>query len=279
MEKTKTPKLDRLAKIQGSITSVGDLTSPLHQLVWGRVKSGKTGYIASGPNPIIFAVEEGTKTIRQTGAAVFPVETVEGVTRWRQPKWKDTYDFIYFIRYGDHDYQTAGVDTMTALARAAVRFINRDEEARDEHRAPGSMDQRTYGRLATSMTEFMEDLESACKERNMHLIYTCQERVLNEEQAEKSGSDYAPDLTPAVRSVILEKPDIISRTIVEEVETGDIDGTNLQLRYGQQFRHPDWPVGERVTPIGSKPYLPAVAWNVTIPKIIKRIEKKAKEDK
>lgn len=275
--RSKNPRMAKLARIEALVHDVSQLDSPLHMALWGRVKSGKTGFIASGPDPIIFAVEEGTKTIRNTPAAVFPTELVEGTVRWRTPKWKDARDFIYYLRHGNHAHKTVGVDTMTSLARTAVRFINRDEEVRDEARAPGTMDQRTYGRLATVMNEFMEDLEAVCKERNMHLIYTCQERVLNEEQAMKAGSDFVPDLTPAVRATFMEKPDIIARTVIEEVETEDLDPRNLQLRYGMVFRHEEWPVGERVTPIGEKPYLPAIAYNVTVPKLIRRIERKKKE--
>lgn len=268
-------RMKRLAEIEKQIISVQDVNHLLHMLLWGQTKSGKTAFIASAPKPLIFAVEEGTMTVRgKKGVQVFPF-TQGG--DYRTPKWKDAIDFIYYIRYGDHDRETAAVDTMTALARVAMRFINKDEEARDEARAPGTTDRRTYGRLATAMSDFMEDLEAACLERGMHLIYTCQERRLNEEQAAAEGADYVPDLTPAVRSVILEKPSIVARTFKEEVETDDLEA-DPEVRYGMYFRHPEWPVGERLTPIGaSKPWLPTVSYKATVPALLRRIEKAKKE--
>lgn len=272
--KADNSRMKRLARIEASFKSVADINHLLHALFWGNVKTGKTGLLATAPKPAVFAVEDGTMTIRNhPEVTAFPIDE-NG--QWRAPKWKDAIDFIYYIRYGDHDFQTAAVDTVTALARIAMRFINNDEEARDDVRAPGTTDQRTYGRLARSMEDFMEDLQTACTERGMHLIYTCQERRLNEEQADKEGTDYVPDLTPAVRGVILEKPSIIGRTFKEEVETEDLSA-DPELQYGVWFRHPEWPVGERLTPIGaSKPWLPTVSYNVTIPKLLRRIDKAKK---
>lgn len=262
--------MKRLARIQSKIQPVESVQFLLHMLIWGGTKTGKTGFIGSAPKPIIFATEQGTMTVRQIpGISVYPVDD-EGL--YVQPKWKDAIDFIYFIRYGDHDFKTVAVDTMTALARIAMRFINNDEEARDDVRAPGTTDQRTYGRLGRAMEDFMEDLEAACIERGLHLIYTCQERRLNEEKASEEGTDFVPDLTPAVRSVILEKPSIIARTFKEEEESDDLNED--RLRYGMYFRHPEWPVGERITPVGSdKPWLPTVSYSVTVPKLLRRIEK------
>lgn len=260
-------RMKRLAEIQAQISPVSSMADMLHMLAWGRVKSGKTRLIASGPRPIIFATERGTDTIRTyPNVDVFPVERETG--KYIVPRWKHARDFIYFLNHADHDYKTVGVDTMTALLRIAVRFINKDEEIRDDFRAKGTTDQRTWGRVGSIMNEFMEDLEAVCIQRGMHLIYTAQERSLGEEQAIRAGSDYVPDLTPAVRSTILEKPSILARTMIEEDASGDLNKTGL--KYGMVFKHPEWPVGVR-EPDPKKPF-PDTAFNVTIPKLLKRIQ-------
>lgn len=262
-------RIKRLQEIEAKINLVSDLEFLLNSLVWGRVKSGKTAFIATGPRPVIFAVEEGTKTIRDyPNLTVFPTyRTPDGKIRWRTPRWKDARDFIYYLNYGDHSYETVGVDTMTALLRVAVRFITKDEEIRDDLRAKGLNDQRTWGRVGNIMNEFMEDLESVCKARGMHLVYTAQERALGEEQVWKTGSEFVPDLTPSVRSTILEKPDMIMRTIKEEEQGEDLNQTTI--KYGMVFKHAEWPVGVR-EPRSAKPF-PAKAYDVTIPKILKRM--------
>lgn len=263
--KASSKQMKRLKDIEALIQPVGSVQELLHSLLWGRVKSGKTRFIATGPRPIIFAAEDGTRTIRNyPEVSVFPV-TSEG--RYKPPLWKDARNFIYYLHRGDHDYQTVGVDTMTALLRIAIRFVTKDEEIRDDLRAKGTMDFRVWNRVTNIITEFMEDLEMVCKDRGMHLVYTAQERALNEEAALVEGQ-FVPDLNPAVRSAILEKPDLIARTIIEEEESEDLSKTTL--KYGMVFKHPEWPVGIR-EPSNKKP-LPGRVWgDITIPKLLRRL--------
>ena len=263
----KNKRIQRLAKIEANIMNAGDMERYLNMLVWGRQKSGKTALIASGPKPIILACEDGTETISDwPDVQVFPVNNSG---RYITARWGHAADFLYYLRYADHDRETVGVDTTTALLRMAVRYINKDEEIRDEFRAKGTTDQRTWGRVGGLLNEFMEDLAAVCSERGMHLIWTAQERALSEEQATKAGSDFVPDLTPSVRSTILAQPSIIARTIIEDDMEGDIEET--KLKYGMVFKHAEWPVGvrESIRP-GSKPF-PAVSYKVTVPKLVQRL--------
>jgi hypothetical protein len=263
----------RIKLVQAKIVPVTASPTLIHALIWGRVKSGKTAFACTGPNPIVLEAEKGTMTVRrQKNVQVYPRKADGG---YRPLRWKDTYDFLYYLRYADHDRGTTVIDTMSALVRVGMRYINKDEEARDDARPPGLTDQRTWGRLANLVTEFMEELEEVCQTRGMHLIYTAQERTLKEEQAEQLGVDKVPDFTPAIRSFVTEKPSILARTFMEDEEGEEIDKEVEGMRYGMTFRDPDLLVGERVTPLGAKePWLPRHAYNVTIPKIIKRIERK-----
>lgn len=267
--KMNSKRLAKLKEIERFIQPVGDIQRFLNMLVWGRQKSGKTGLIASGPKPIVFACEDGTQTIQDfPDVQVFPVDESG---RYVTARWKHASEFLYYLRYGDHNRETVGVDTTTALLRMAVRHINKDEEIRDEFRAKGTTDQRTWGRVGSLLNEYMEDLAAVCQERGMHLIWTAQERALGEEQATAAGSYFVPDLTPSVRSTILAQPSIIARTIIEEdMEADDISQTNL--KYGLVFKHAEWPVGvrESLLKVGKKPW-PARAFNVTVPKLVRKI--------
>ena len=266
----------RLANIETSMSPVSANPTLVYMMVWGRVKSGKTAIACTGPRPIILEAEKGTMTVRRRkGLIAFP-RTKSG--SYRPVRWKDTYDFIYFLRYGDHNRQTVVVDTMSALVRVGLRYINKDEEARDEARPPGLTDQRTWGRLATLITEFMEELEEVCITKDMHLIYTAQERTLNEEKAEQLGVDVIPDFSPSIRSFVTERPSILARTFMENEEGEEIEEEEEGMKYGLTFRDPDLLVGERVTPLGAKkPWLPRHAYDVTVPKLIRRIESKERE--
>ena len=265
----------RIKLVEAKIVPVTTSPSLIYMMIWGRVKSGKTALACSGPKPIVLEAEKGTMTVRtRKDLLVFPRKK-DG--SYRPLRWKDTYDFLYYLRYADHDRETVVVDTMSALVRTALRYINKAEEARDDARAPGVTDQRTWGRLGTVITEFMEELEEICQTRGMHLIYTAQERNLNEEQAEKLGVDKVPDFSPSIRSFVTEKPSILARTFLEDEEGDEIDEESDTIRYGVTFRDPDLLVGERVTPAGAKsPWLPRHAYNVTIPKLVRKIERAEK---
>lgn len=264
--KSSSKAMQRIKSIEALMQPVGNIRELLHSLVWGRVKSGKTKFIASGPKPVIFAAEDGTRTIRDfPEVTVFPVDK-SGL--YKPPRWRDARNFVWYLAKADHDFQTVGIDTMTALSRIAIRFITKDEELRDDLRAHGTMDYRIWNRVTRIMTEFMEDLENVCKERGMHLVYTCQERNLSEDQALKEGSEVVPDLSPAIRGAILEKPDLIARTVIEEEESEDLSKTTL--KYGMVFKHAEWPVGIR-EPAGKKPMPAKVTGDITIPKLLRRL--------
>jgi hypothetical protein len=245
-------------------------------LVWGRVKSGKTTFAASGPNPIMFLAEAGQMSVRTVkDLMVYPLNP-DG--SFKTVRWKDAYDFLYFLRYGDHNRKTVSVDTMSALVRIGMRYILKDEEARDDAREPGVADQRTWGRLATLITEFMEELETICKTRGYHLIYTAQEKVLNEEKAMQEGVDVIPDFSPSIRSFITQKPDILARTLIEEEVSDDLEAEPV-LNYGMLFRDSVLAVGERITPARAKSlWIPRKAFNVTVPKLVNRIEQSRKKE-
>jgi len=264
--KASAKQLARLKAIESMMQPVGSIVELLHSLIWGRVKSGKTKFIASGPKPVIFAAEDGTRTIRDfPDVTVFPVT---GDGKYIPPRWKHARDFIWYLDKADHDFGTVGVDTMTALSRIAIRFVTKDEELRDDLRAKGTMDYRVWNRVTRLITEFMEDLEGVCKARGMHLVYTCQELSLDEEKALREGSSIVPDLTPKLRGAILEKPDIIARTIIEEEESEDL--SKATLKYGMVFKHHEWPVGLR-EPASKKPMPARVYGDITIPKLLRRL--------
>lgn len=267
----------RLKLVQSRIVPVHESTHLIYMMVWGRVKSGKTGFACSGPKPIMLMAERGQMTVRKIpDLQIYPVNRKTGNPR--PVRWSDTFDFLYYLRYGDHDRETVVIDTMSALVRTGMRYINKDEEARDEARAPGLTDQRTWGRLAILITEFMEELEEICLTQGMHLIYTAQERALNEEKAEQAGVDFIPDFTPAIRSFVTEKPSILARTFMENEEGEEITDEEEAMKYGMIFRDPDLLVGERVTPIGAEePWLPRYAYNVTVPRLIRRIQRSEKK--
>ena len=65
---------------------------------------------------------------------------------------------------------------------------------------------------------------------------------------------------------------------MENEEGEEITDEEEAMKYGMIFRDPDLLVGERVTPIGAKePWLPRYAYNVTVPRLIRRIQRSEKK--
>ncbi len=262
---------DRLTLVKSRLHNVVDAKILLHILVWGRVKSGKTTFAASGPKPIMFLAETGQLAVRKRKDLMIYPLTPKG--NFKKVQWRDAFDFLYLLKNGGLNRETVIIDTMDSLVSIASRFIMKDEEARDIEREPGIMTQPSWNRLGTIVKDWMEDLEVVCRTQGMHLIYTAQEKKLNEEKAEEEGANAIPAFSPSIRGFITQKPDILARTFIEEEEVDDIE-VEPELRYGMLFRHDEYLVGERITPKGAKkPYLPKRAFNVTIPKLIKRIER------
>lgn len=267
-------KEKRLVLVKSRLHPVVDARVLLHMLVWGRVKSGKTTFACSGPKPIMFLAETGQLSVRtHKDLVIYPLNP-DG--SFRKVIWKDAYDFLYLLRHGGLERETVVIDTASALVRIGMKYILKDEEARDVEREPDTPTQPTWNRLTNIMLEFMEELEAICRTQNMHLIYTAQQRILSEQKAETEGTNISPDFSPALKSFITQKPDILARTFIEKEESDDLEAEPT-LKYGMMFRHDEFLVGERVTPRGAKtPYLPSRAFDVTIPGLIRVIEKERK---
>lgn len=259
----------RLAKVQARLRPVTESRPSrfLYMMVWGIIKSGKTSFIATGPRPISFLAEPGHMTVRHNVALqVFPIDEHGNYVN---PTWEDAVDFKYWLRYATHDRQTVGIDSMSGLINLGMRFILKDEEARDEKRVPDTMTQPQWGRLNKLILDYLEDLEAVCAAKGMHLILTAHEREPSDDDIELQGR-VVPDMTPQLRRNILKRPSIIARAFVEED-----DEDEEVLKYGMMFRDAELMVGERVTPpTAAKPWLPKVAFGVTIPGLVKTINRK-----
>ena len=260
----------RLAEIQGQVSAVDKVGQSLHMCVYGQQKTGKTRFACSGPKPILFMAEPGMMTVRDIpDLQLFPVD------KKGQPQkvtWANAYDFLYYLKYGDHDRKTVVIDTVTALARTCMRFILKDEESRDTERMPNNPTMQSWGRLGQSMNEFMEELSAVCRTKGMNLIYVAQERYLKEDK-DFTGPDIVPDVSPSIRSTLCEMPDIIARTFVKE---GDLPANaslteDPPLIYGMEFRSARALVGERLS-TGTEQILPNWAKDVTVPKLLDKLK-------
>lgn len=201
--KKSSARRNRIADAEKRIKSAKDDFEFLKILVYGKPKRGKTTFGASGPKPIIIDCNErGTLSVRNVpDLKVFRLET-----------WTDIDMIYWYLHNGNHDRETAVIDTMSSLASLCMKFVLGDEVSRDPTKDPAMPSKREYGKVNQLMnTEIL-------KWRNlpMHVVFLAQERRGYTED-EDDAPEVFPELSPGVRNTLTPAVDIIGRIYVQEV--------------------------------------------------------------
>jgi hypothetical protein len=184
-------------------------------LVYGRNKKGKTRFCATAPNVLILDPEDGTTAETKLDPDVWPIS-----------QWTDLDDVYNAIKSGikspktGEPYKWVALDGMTRMLSMALDFVSRQQAERDLTRQPGMIDKRTYGQANKMIEGVLHNLHSL---RNVGLIFTAQERVVEIENMEDLGDDddatpasfmYVPDLTKGARAPLNQVVDVIGRIYV-----------------------------------------------------------------
>ena len=112
-------------------------------MVYGRNGSGKTRFAASGPKCLILDFnEEGTRSARGTGAKVLPIST-----------WPDVDLAYWYLKRGDHSYETVALDTITGMAEICMNRVLRESYDRDPNKDPKSPRRQDWGTMGQMMKE------------------------------------------------------------------------------------------------------------------------------
>jgi hypothetical protein len=200
-------------------------------LVYGRNKKGKTRFCASAPNVLIADPEDGTIAETKLNPDVWPVA-----------EWADLDDIYNALKGGitspktGKPYEWVALDGMTRMLSMAIDFVSRQQAERDLTRQPGQIDQRTYGQANRMIEAMLHNFHSL---RNVGIILTAQERVVEIENMEDLGDDddatpasfmYVPDLTKGARAPLNQIVDVIGRIYVVR---GDFE-TKRRVKVGDK---------------------------------------------
>jgi hypothetical protein len=184
-------------------------------LIYGRNKKGKTRFCATAPDVLIADPEDGTIAETRLDPDVWPVS-----------EWADLDDIYQAVKGGvtspktGKPYQWIALDGMTRMLSMAIDFVSKQQAERDLTRQPGQTDQRTYGQANRMIESMLHNFHSL---RNIGLIFTAQERVVEIENMEDLGDDddatpasfmYVPDLTKGARAPLNQVVDVIGRIYV-----------------------------------------------------------------
>lgn len=187
------------------ITSVDEANPHVKVLVYGRNGKGKTRFAASAPNCLIIDInEKGTLSAR----------SFKGVKVFEVSNWYDIPAIYWYLKKGDHPYQSVAIDTLTAMQALAMEQVLYEGYERDENKDPKTPSKRDWGSTATMMREEIN------KFRNlpMNVIFTAQERKVGDAE---EGEDVITtvDLPAGARGVALGAVQVIGRCYKKEVKS------------------------------------------------------------
>lgn len=203
-------------------------------LVYGRNKKGKTRFCATAPDVLICDPEDGTIAESKLDPDVWPIT-----------EWNDLDEVYQAVKGGvkspktNQPYKWVALDGMTRMLSLALDFVSKQQAERDLTRQPNQIDKRTYGQANKMIESMLHNFHSL---RNVGIVLTAQERVVEIENMEDLGDDddatpasfmYVPDLTKGARAPLNQIVDVIGRIYVVR---GDFEASRIVMREGKKVR-------------------------------------------
>lgn len=225
-------------------------------LIYGRNKKGKSTLAATADNVLIIDPEQGTTWMK----GVDP-------DTWQIDRWEDLNEVYNYLRLGKHPYKWVCLDGLSRMNDMALDFTMRLREERQIDSQPGMVAQKDWGQAGKVMKTMMVNFYNL---RNMGVIYTAQERPLEQDGAEADADvaetpmGFVADLPKGSRGAVNSLVDVIGRIYVVQVEVGDKTVRQRRLWLGE---HPLYDTGGR-----SDHVLPDYLKNPTIPKLVELLE-------
>lgn len=206
---------DYAAIARAKISRPGSGRKPRY-LVYGRNKKGKTRFCATAPNVLICDPEDGTIA-----------ETKLNPDVWQITNWTDLDEVYNAVKSGikspktNQPYEWVALDGMTRMLSMAKDYVMGQLMERDLTKKPTDIDlRRIYGKANQLIEGMLHNFHSL---RNVGLVFTAQERMVEIENMEDLGNDddaapssymYVPDLSPGARSPLNQVVDVIGRIYV-----------------------------------------------------------------
>jgi len=243
--KALSTKAERVAK---RIKSVDEANKYVKILVYGKNKKGKTKFASTAPNCLIIDIdEEGTRSAAGSGTDVLEIE-----------RFDDVGHIYWWLKAGNHEYDTVVIDTITALQNSAIRKVLGEAEDRDPTREASTPDRRTWGRANQLVKSLLLDFRNL----QMHVVFLAQERTITDEDDEEATTFHTVDLPAGTRATALGCVGIIGRIYLREFKPKGAKKAQWEARM-LVGPHEDYDSGHRVEE------LPNIIRNPTMPKFIK----------
>lgn len=199
-----------IRKVAKRIASVDDLGPYVKALVFGPNGSGKTRFAASAPKCLIIDINEmGTRSAVGTGSKKLEVGS-----------WQDIGHIYWYLKAGNHPFETVAIDTITAMHGLAMAFVLDEKEDRDPSAVKDQPVQRDWGRAG----QLVSSMVWAFRNLDMHVVFTAQVR---REKDQETGEilDTTVDLPAGCRGSATGAVSVLGY-----METREIKSTNPETR-------------------------------------------------
>lgn len=249
MAKKRKRKL-KPTQVASRIVDVDAANPHVKILVYGRNGKGKTRFAASAPKCLIIDInEKGTRSARSfKGVKVFPVDD-----------WYDIQALYWYLKKGDHDFQSVAIDTLTAMQALCMSKVLYEGYERDSTKDPKTPTKRDWGTTGQMMGE------EILKFRNlpMNVIFTAQERTEGDPE-EGEPLLITADLPGMARKVALGAVEVIGRMYKKPVRNKRQKGAKKKWEFRMLVGdHEDYDTKDRTFSLGT------ILREPSVPKIIK----------
>ncbi len=174
---------------------------------YGKAGTGKTTIAATFPNALLLDIQdEGTDS----------VSDVKGLKVWDITDLDEFEDVYWYLKKGDHDFDTVILDTVTMLQHLKIEDLVGDKLRKSGKMAGdwGTMTKQDWGAVAAYLKHWITEYRNL----PMTVIFLAQERVFNtgEEDGDLGVIDpeVGPALSPSVKSHLNAAVSVIGNTFI-----------------------------------------------------------------
>jgi len=198
-----SPLRETQATFQPDFVDMDTLAEPLMVLPYGNPGTGKTRFALTWPKPIVFDFDRGASVMRQLPAEQrADIRVVRLSDKWvRDPDTRRLYlpdghsavqqlwAYYKWLKAGDHDRETAVIDTVTDLQRLVMDDVMRQNPTRERETAttPCTENYQECGQRMDTFFRYFRELP-------MHVVWTAHAK----DKKDKSGAvtQTTPELSP-----------------------------------------------------------------------------------
>lgn len=202
-------------RVESKIIKASDMATNRKFLVYGKAKAGKTRLTSSAPDVLLMDVnEKGTESVRRNmNPYVYPVEV-----------WTEITDLFWFLKEGNHNYKTVGIDGVTGMQTLCMNFVLGEAVALDASRDPDMPTRQLWNKVS----QLMKTQITNYRNLPMNVVFTALTRRNTVGEEDEEGESFiGPAVSPSIGSHLEAAVDVIGYLYKREVMV-KVRGTDVK---------------------------------------------------